>query len=51
MNLNSKNIRISFINDIENLKNLGVEKILISGGAGTIGSNYIKQILISYFSC
>ena len=45
MNLSSKNIRISFIKDIDNLKKLSVKKILIIGGAGTIGSNYIKQIL------
>lgn len=45
MNLSTKNIRISFIKDINKLKNLNVKEILIIGGAGTIGSNYIKQIL------
>jgi FlaA1/EpsC-like NDP-sugar epimerase len=37
-------IKIDFINDLEKL-HVSASRILIIGGAGTIGSNYIKQIL------
>ena len=40
--------RISFNKDLDNLTNIyfdGVKAVLIIGGAGTIGSNYLKQIL------
>ena len=44
--ISSKFIRISFSNDIQNLKTITTaDKCLIIGGAGTIGSNYIKQLL------
>ena len=44
--------RISFQNDLirnkENIsKKIFNKNILVIGGAGTIGSNYIKQILIN----
>lgn len=45
MNLSTKYVRISLDKDIFKLKNLDVKNILVIGGAGTIGSNYIKQIL------
>ena len=38
------NIRL-FENDFSHLKLKSIKKIMIIGGAGTIGSNYIKQIL------
>lgn len=49
-NLNPNFLRISFestlVNEKENIsKNITHSKILVIGGAGTIGSNYIKQIL------
>ena len=31
--------------DLETLESIPLKSILIIGGAGTIGSNYIKQIL------
>ena len=40
--------RISFNKDLDDITNIyfdGVKAVLIIGGAGTIGSNYIKQIL------
>jgi FlaA1/EpsC-like NDP-sugar epimerase len=41
----TKYIKISFKKDLDNLKNLNLKNILIIGGAGTIGSNYVKEIL------
>jgi FlaA1/EpsC-like NDP-sugar epimerase len=43
--ISSKFIKISFSQDLENLKSIAVTNCLIVGGAGTIGSNYIKQLL------
>jgi FlaA1/EpsC-like NDP-sugar epimerase len=40
-----KYIKISFKKDLNNLKNLDLKNILVIGGAGTIGSNYVKEIL------
>jgi len=37
--------KISFSKDIRDLKTPFIQRCLIIGGAGTIGSNYIKQIL------
>ena len=45
MKLNQKNIKISFSADLNNLNDKPVQCALIIGGAGTIGSNYIKQVL------
>lgn len=45
MKLNQKNIKISFSTDLNNLNDKSVQCALIIGGAGTIGSNYIKQVL------
>ena len=44
MNFN-KFIRISFNSEIEQLKIENLKSCLIIGGAGTIGSNYLKQLL------
>lgn len=49
--ISKKFIKISFQNDLSSNKNLlrkeiGNSKVLIIGGAGTIGSNYIKECLI-----
>jgi len=43
--INKKFIKVSFIKDLKLLDNLKLNNLLIIGGAGTIGSNYIKQIL------
>lgn len=43
--LNSNYIKCSFKRDLDNLLNINMKSCLIIGGAGTIGSNYIKQIL------
>jgi FlaA1/EpsC-like NDP-sugar epimerase len=43
--ISSKYIRTSFIRDLEEYKNFQVKNCLVIGGAGTIGSNYIKQLL------
>jgi len=43
--INKKFIKASFIKDLKLLDNLKLNNILIIGGAGTIGSSYIKQIL------
>ena len=45
MKLNQKNIKISFSTDLNNLNDKPLKFALIIGGAGTIGSNYIKQVL------
>jgi FlaA1/EpsC-like NDP-sugar epimerase len=46
MKLNSKFLKISFKNDLIKSKfNIKLNSALIIGGAGTIGSSYIKQIL------
>ena len=37
--------RINFELDINKITNQSIQSILIIGGAGTIGSNYVKQIL------
>ena len=45
-NLSSHFIKINFEKDlIENFNLMGASKALIIGGAGTIGSNYLKQLL------
>jgi len=43
--ISTKFIKTSFIKDLNNLKSIPVKDCLVIGGAGTIGSNYIKQIL------
>ena len=43
--INKKFIKISFESDLNLLKNTSVSKCLIIGGAGTIGSNYIKELI------
>jgi len=43
--ISSKFIRTSFKNDLERHKSFQVKCCLIIGGAGTIGSNYIKLLL------
>ena len=43
--INKKFIKASFTKDFKSLDNLNLNNVLIIGGAGTIGSNYIKQIL------
>jgi FlaA1/EpsC-like NDP-sugar epimerase len=48
--LSNKHIKISFENELKNNFNLLIEKInnkkiLVIGGAGSIGSSYIKQVL------
>jgi FlaA1/EpsC-like NDP-sugar epimerase len=43
--INKKFIRASFTKDLKLLDNLKLNNVLIIGGAGTIGSSYIKQIL------
>jgi FlaA1/EpsC-like NDP-sugar epimerase len=45
MNFNDKFLKISFSEDLLKIDSLHVNSILVIGGAGTIGSNYIKQIL------
>lgn len=45
MELNKKFINISFENDRNNIGQYNIESILVIGGAGTIGSNYIKELL------
>tara|TARA_B110000003_G_scaffold275511_1_gene318346 strand:- start:552 stop:1733 length:1182 start_codon:yes stop_codon:yes gene_type:complete len=50
INLNSNFIKINFDKDLQLSKNLLKSKInnsniLVIGGAGTIGSNYVKQVL------
>ena len=37
-------INISFDNDLDNVGQNNIESILVIGGAGTIGSNYIKEL-------
>ena len=44
MNINNQYNRIDFTKDYNRLK-IKVKNILIIGGAGTIGSNYLKEIL------
>jgi|TARA_A100001011_G_scaffold315422_1_gene334055 FlaA1/EpsC-like NDP-sugar epimerase len=44
MELNKKFINISFDNDLDNVGQNNIESILVIGGAGTIGSNYIKEL-------
>lgn len=43
--ISSKFVKASFVGELKNLKNFQAVNCLIIGGAGTIGSNYIKQIL------
>ena len=43
--INKKFIKASFTKDLKLLDNLKLNNVLIIGGAGTIGSSYIKQIL------
>ena len=43
--LDKKFIRISFKTDLKTLNKVNCKNVLIIGGAGTIGSNYTKQIL------
>ena len=43
--INNKFIKTSFKKDLKSLGFLKIKKVLIIGGAGTIGSSYIKQIL------
>jgi FlaA1/EpsC-like NDP-sugar epimerase len=43
--ISNKFIKTSFAKQLKNLKKIPVNSCLIIGGAGTIGSNYIKQIL------
>ena len=43
--LSSKFIRTSFIKDFTRHNNFQVKSCLLIGGAGTIGSNYLKQLL------
>ena len=43
--INKKFIKTSFTKDLKLLDNLKLNNVLIIGGAGTIGSSYIKQIL------
>lgn len=43
--INKKFIKISFEKDLNLLKNTSVCKCLIIGGAGTIGSNYVKELI------
>lgn len=45
MELSSKFIRANFENDLRSLLKPNINNCLIIGGAGTIGSNYIKQLL------
>ena len=45
MNFIKKYLKISFKDDFENLNKIEIVNVLIIGGAGSIGSNYIKQIL------
>ena len=44
MELNKKFINISFDNDLDNVGQNNIESILVIGGAGTIGTNYIKEL-------
>lgn len=44
MELNKKFINISFDSDLDNIDHHYIESVLVIGGAGTIGSNYIKQL-------
>lgn len=44
MELNKKFINISFDSDLDNIDQHYIESVLVIGGAGTIGSNYIKQL-------
>lgn len=46
MSLKPEHIRISFEKEMCTVNKINVNKILIIGGAGTIGSNYIKEILV-----
>ena len=43
--INKKFIKASFTKDLKSLGYLKIKNVLIIGGAGTIGSSYIKQIL------
>jgi hypothetical protein len=43
--INKKFIKASFTKDLKLLDNLKLNNMLMIGGAGTIGSSYIKQIL------
>ena len=43
--LSFKFIRTSFVKELEKYKNFHAKSCLIIGGAGTIGSNYIKQLI------
>ena len=45
MDLINKYIKISFDEDLKNLNKPTIKDALIIGGAGTIGSNYIKELL------
>ena len=48
--LSNKYIKISFEHDLKNnfnllMKKINNKKILVIGGAGSIGVNYVKQVL------
>jgi FlaA1/EpsC-like NDP-sugar epimerase len=43
--INKKFIKISFKEDLKLIKNFSISNCLIIGGAGTIGSNYIKELI------
>ena len=43
--INKKFIKISFKLDLKLIKNISISNCLIIGGAGTIGSNYIKELI------
>ena len=43
--INKKFIKISFKEDLKLIKNISISNCLIIGGAGTIGSNYIKELI------
>ena len=45
MDFINKYIKISFDEDLKNLNKQTIKNALIIGGAGTIGSNYIKELL------
>lgn len=45
MEISKKFIKISFKQDLENLQVPKIKSALVIGGAGTIGSNYIKELL------
>jgi len=45
--INKKFIKISFKEDLKLIKNISISNCLIIGGAGTIGSNYIKELIKS----